>query len=203
MQGELETARQRHQQALAARQEIGEAAQVLVSQYSLAALDLQEAWLGKRDFTPVAEALHGMVEAFHAKNMPEQEAAALLLSADAWLGAGELASASAAIAASRELSSQFEDISLRVQIGITEARIEARQGRAGPAIARLEALQGQIEGSAILGLELELELALGEAELGSQRRQQGRQRLEQLRQDATARGWILVADKAARLLDGE
>jgi hypothetical protein len=68
------------------------------------------------------------------------------------------------------------------------------------ALQSLEAALAEATNAGFLPFQLEARLALGEIELASGKAEQGRTRLQALEREASARGYALIARKAARAL---
>jgi hypothetical protein len=85
-------------------------------------------------------------------------------------------------------------------VTVTAARVDTVDGKPGQAVARLEPALAEATSSGLVSLQLEIRLALAEAELASGHVEAGRQRLESLAPEARTRGFRLVASKAAAAL---
>jgi len=201
-QGELIGSRKRHQEALELRRELGESNMVVLSELALASVSLQGAYVGRGGFEEAAAAMEGAAGAFAEMGATDFEASALCQVGDARLAQGRAAEARDVSDRAVGLLETVGDVSTRISVAMTAARVEAAEGRHEPAIARLRELLDEAVEAEILGLELELRLAIGEELLAAGLEDEGRRRLQQLRQDATARGWILVADKVEAVLEG-
>lgn len=85
---------------------------------------------------------------------------------------------------------------------ITAAEVEAAAGAALSAYSALLDCQARAEKTGLLPARYEASLALARIELGSGRAAAGNARLAGLNREATARGFGLVARKAAALRQG-
>jgi hypothetical protein len=86
---------------------------------------------------------------------------------------------------------------LRVTLALVEGRVAAATGDAAGAARGLEETAAQAEQLGLVGFALEARRLLGELELRQGRAEAGRTRLAQVEADATARGYVLVARRAA------
>jgi hypothetical protein len=85
----------------------------------------------------------------------------------------------------------------RIPMAIVAARVRAALGRSAEATKSLEATVIEAEKYGFVGYQFEASLALGEIEMKMGKSAAGRARLEALEKDATAKGFGLIARKAA------
>jgi tetratricopeptide (TPR) repeat protein len=194
-QGDLDGARARHEEALSLRRdhELGSAA---VSEFALAGLTLSEAALGRRSYEDAVSELSRSVATLGEEGRPALEADALNYLAEAQLGAGRSDEAAATLERLRGLSSSANSVTLMV-LRINEARLAASRGRQGDATSQLRDVLDDARTQSSYGVELEARLAMAEVAAGAGRVEEAGRLVTEIRRDATARGWILVADKAA------
>jgi hypothetical protein len=108
-----------------------------------------------------------------------------------------LSDAQAAIAAARQRVAQSHNRDARIYVAIADARIRAASGKTAEAARLLENNLRQAQEAGFAGLQLDARLALAEAEIRAGNVIPGRTRLEALERDATAKGFVLIARKAA------
>ena len=198
-QGDLEGARARHLEALGLRRKL-ELGSVVESEFALAGLALTEANLGRLSYDEVVSALTTTVAALADSDRRALETDALNYLAEAQLGAGDVDGAEATLQRIRDQADAANSVTMMV-LRINEARVESHRGRNDEATATLESVIEDARTGASLGVELEARLVLAEVLARAGRTREAVQRLRNLRQDATGRGWILVADRAATIED--
>ncbi len=195
--GDLASTRRRLEEALAIREQIGGQARVLEVRLSLARLALEES-----DSETAAAGAREIAEAFADSALPREEAFARVNLVEASLAAGRRSAARAALDRVFELSRSVELVGLEVVATTMNARIMAADGRRDEALEMLDQALSKAVEIGRLDLQLEARMATGEIELQAGRAAAGRERLAAVAQDASARGLILLADKARRLSSG-
>ena len=121
--------------------------------------------------------------------------------ARALLAQNKLGEARKAIARSSALLGKSADLEARLGLRITEGRVAAAFGADRPATRLIEATRQEAVKTGLVGVELEARLALGRLEMKSARSAAGRARLELVQQAATAKGFGLIARRAAAAMD--
>jgi hypothetical protein len=106
------------------------------------------------------------------------------------------------IDAGKTLLTKSQDLETHFQLGIVASRVEAALGKNASAANDLESVLAGASKHKYLGYQLEARLALGEIETGSGKIAAGNARLTALQKDAAAKGFLLIARKAARAHDG-
>jgi tetratricopeptide (TPR) repeat protein len=203
-QGDLQGARTRHEEALALRRDhrLGTLSE---SEFALAGLSLMEAALGRRSYDDAVEELTRSVATLEDEERQALEADALNYLAEAELGAGRIDDVDTTLERIRTLAPSANSVTMMV-LRINEARLAGRRGRHDEAGAILEKVIEDARAESSFGVEIEARLVLAEIIGGEGRTGEARRRLEEVSREATARGWILVADRAAvankRLTDG-
>jgi serine/threonine-protein kinase len=131
---------------------------------------------------------------------PDREAEAAIITALAWLGEKRLDEAQRTLAQAAPRITQTEDRLLRLSAGVVTARLAAAfnqpAGMAG-ARTRLEQVVGEASQIGAVGIEFDARLALGTIQMQMQDVAAGRPTLAALERDATARGFLRIARKAA------
>ena len=194
-QGDIEGARTRHEEGLALRRdhELGSAVE---SEFALAGLTLAEAALGVRGYGEAVDELSRSVATLDEMNRPALEADALNYLAEAELGQGRIDEASAALDRLRSLDASANSVTMMV-LDINQARIAALTGRPDEADTILQGVLKEARTQSSYGVELEARLVKAEVAALAGRTDAARRAFDELRREATARGWTLVADKAS------
>jgi Tfp pilus assembly protein PilF len=202
-QGDLAGARRLHEEALAIRRELGEKGGVAGSLMSLAEVALEE---GRPDLA--LEALRGVAEEFRAEQRLDEEAYAEAARARALSAAGRASGERAAIERALAAARRSGSREAMLTVTVVAARLRALEsGRAcGQALRDAVEALGQAAGEAaradLVALALEARLARWESEIRCGPGETAKTQLEALQRDARARGFILLADRAARAARG-
>ena len=191
-QGNLADARKSHEEALAIRNQIGEKTQAAESRLRLAALSLEE------EHPAEAEVLaHEAAEEFGKNKLNGDEANAHAVLARSFLAQGKLAAAERSVALATTLAATAQERDIFLSVAICAARVRAASGKRTEAVNNLEAIIPEAAKLGFVEDEFEARLAIGEIEIESGRAAAGRARLAALERDAAARGFLLIARKAA------
>jgi tetratricopeptide (TPR) repeat protein len=138
-----------------------------------------------------------VIQEFRAEKDVDGEILARAVLARALLAASRPTDASQEIAAAAALSARSQDRNLGLTFAIVAARVRAATGSPAEAVRSLEASLAEATTSGFVVHQFDARLALGEIEIRSGKATAGRARLGALEKDATARGFRLVARKAA------
>jgi hypothetical protein len=187
--GDLLAARQHHEAAMAIRREMNETRTIVESGLALAALALEE------DHPADAERQAEAAVASGASTTAPMKATARLLVARARLMSRDVAGASGALAAARQLSGATERMTLRTGLAMVEAEIDAAQGRDREARECLAELQVTLARSGMVLGELERRLVLLRID-AAERRPNVKAAARSLEKDASARGAGLISRRA-------
>ena len=188
--GDLREARQRYEEALAIRNEIGEKGTTAESRLALATVSLEEGRPAEAE-GPAGEA----AEQFREQKDADNEALALAILARSLLAQNKPSEAQQGIARAPGVGSAYP----RLSMAIVAARVDAASGKPAAAFESLKTTLAKATNTGMLGLQFEARLALGEIEMKSGDRAAGQARLEALEREAAARGYGLIARKAKRL----
>ncbi len=140
------------------------------------------------------------------RSRSEEAAAACNLLAQCLLAEGNAAAARAAIErAPRYLAGRCA-VNTTFDISITAARVQAATGNGGngngiDALRNLDRVIAEARRANFMGVVMEARLARGEIQIRSGHAAGGRAKLESLAQEAKAKGYGLVAQRAAKLID--
>jgi serine/threonine protein kinase/tetratricopeptide (TPR) repeat protein len=191
-QDDLEGARARHRQALAFREGLGDKIGMAESSVALASLSLEEGAPGE-----AAALASTAATVFGEEGVSEKQGAAVALLGLALLAQGRAAEAERAVADATALVAGGQNAHLRHAAALALARIRAANGKDREAAESAEAVLDEAQKMGLVGTQFEARLVLGEIELTTDRVDDGHDRLAALEHDAGARGFGLVARKAA------
>jgi tetratricopeptide (TPR) repeat protein len=195
--GELEQARKSYVEAARIREGLGQKPRATESRLALAAVDLEEG-RGAGTEAVAREA----AELFRNEKLEELEGIARLLLARALLLRHETDGARRAVGEASRLLAGSQDPATRLTLAIARARVDGASGGSAAGAGSLDRLAAASAEAGRMGhvaLELEARLALAELETRAAR-PQARDRALALARDAKARGFGLIARKAAALV---
>jgi tetratricopeptide (TPR) repeat protein len=193
--GELQPARREQEAALALRRRLADPAAIARSQLALAALDLEEGWPGEAAAL-VQEVLKGLRE----RRDQTGEVIARTLLARAQLAQGEVVPARRSVDTATSLAGDHPPPEARLSLALVDSQVAAAEGNRLRAEWLLDELQKEVLANRQIGPQLEVRLALGRLQLEGGDRDQGQALLRAVSVDATARGYGLLATRAATLL---
>ena len=194
-EGDLTKARQQHSEALRLRKDMGEQATMAGSMMSLADLSIEEGHAAEAQ-GPLRDAL----EIFRQQQLPDDELTAHLLLARALLALGNRAEAGKEIHLASEMVAKSQNRAAHLDFSIESARVRAASGLSADLAEAARVLSGTlVEASkyGFAGHQFEARLSLGEIEMRLGKITAGRVRLAALEKEARARGFLLIARKAA------
>jgi tetratricopeptide (TPR) repeat protein len=190
-------ARKMYEQALAIRNTAGDKLTIAQTQLGLADLSLEEAHSSVEQEAAMRQA----IEVFQKQQSRDDETLAWGMLARALLPEGKAAAATEAMQHARSLAIKSQNPEIRWRTAITAARIEtAEKSAAHSGSAARKELAVIIAKSRELGyqgVELDARLVLAEIEMKAGQTTEGRAHLAAVEADAKAKGYILVARKAA------
>jgi len=194
--GDIAGARKMYEEALATRNELGYKGMAAETRLQLAVMAIEEG------NSASAEATSRDTRAeFQRLHQPEDEIAADAVLARALLAMGRPSDAQKEIDAGKDLLTKSLDLETHFQLGIAASWVEAALGKDASAENELKSVLAGASKHKYLGYQLEARLALGEVETGSGKIAAGHTRLNALEKDAAAKGFLLIARKAARTPD--
>jgi tetratricopeptide (TPR) repeat protein len=191
--------RKMYEQALALRTAAGEKLTIAETQLALADLSLEEARSPAEQEAVVRQAL----EVFQTQKVRDDETQAWCVLARALLAQGKAGAAKDAMQHARSLAAKSQNPEIRWRTAITAARIEtagnnvARSAAAIAARKELAAIMTKSRELGYQGIELDARLALAEIEMKTGQITAGRAYLTVIESDAKAKGYNLIARKAA------
>jgi DNA-binding winged helix-turn-helix (wHTH) protein/tetratricopeptide (TPR) repeat protein/TolB-like protein len=198
-EADLPGARKTYEQSLGIRTSRGDRIMIAETQLALAELSLEEARSPAEQEATIRQAL----EVFQKQKARDDETQAWCILARALLAQGKGAEAKDAVQHARSLAAKSQNPEIRWRTAITAARIESAEKSAAHSAAGLAArkeLAAIIPKSrelGYLGVELDARLALAEMEMKAGQMTAGRAHLAAIEADAKAKGYNLVARKAA------
>jgi len=191
--------RKMYEQALALRTSAGEKLTIAETQLALADLSLEEARSPAEQEVVVRQAL----EVFQTQKVRDDETQAWCVLARALLAQGKAGAAKDAMQHARSLATKSQNPEIRWRTAITAAHIDTagnNVARSAAGIAARKELAAIIAKSRELGyqgIELDARLALAEIEMKTGQITAGRAYLTAIESDAKAKGYNLIARKAA------
>jgi tetratricopeptide (TPR) repeat protein len=195
-EGDIVAARKAHEDALAIRTQLGERGTAAEDSLALARLKLENG----HPEEALAAARKAMTD-FHTQNRVDYESAAHALAARCLLQSGKLADAEVEIQQARKLV-KADDHVAHLPVAIAGARIATASGDFANARKLLGEALAEAAKANLLYFQYDARLALGELEIKSGSMADGRARLTALEKEASDRGFLLIARKAASLLKG-
>ena len=191
-QAEADQAREAYREALSLEEKLGNKSDAAETRLALAELDCDS---GKG--AEAEQLSRAAVEAFRVDAYADEEIFAQSMLSRALLQQGKLDDARSAIAEAVRLSEKSQDVMVRIPVILDHAYVMA----AGKNLVKAEATAQQtLTRASNLGLfrlQLEASLALGQIQLRGPNPSAGRARLHALQKSASARGFELIARKAA------
>jgi tetratricopeptide (TPR) repeat protein/TolB-like protein len=191
-QGDLVAAKTMYEQAMAIRSGSGRKGSIAGSRLDLAQLAV-------RDGRPVdAETLaRDAKEEFLKEKQSDMEITADTVLVRALLAQKRSTQAQEEMNRIRRAAEASQILRVRLAFAVEAARVEAALGKPSAAKAHLDAVLADAMKHGCLGLQFEVRLALGEVEMKLGKITSGRRRLIALQQDATSKGFLLIARNAA------
>jgi tetratricopeptide (TPR) repeat protein len=197
LQGDLKRAWEAQRDALKMYEKRGRNRETALSQ-----LDLAEIQLEKDSASEARPLIERALEYFAGQRLADDAALARAALARTYLVEGATARARSLIEQAKERAADSELARLRAEVALVEAHVLAAMQKMVEArdVIQRELDDPQMQRSPRRRLDARLAQGAVEAAYGDRAR--GRELLSQVREDAEARGYRLVANKAARLLAG-
>jgi DNA-binding winged helix-turn-helix (wHTH) protein/tetratricopeptide (TPR) repeat protein len=192
-------ARKMYEQALAIRTTAGDKLSIAETQLGLADLSLEQAHSPADQEAAIRQAL----EVFQKQKARDDETLTWCILARALLAEGKAAAATEAMQHARSLAAKSQNPEIRWRTAITAARVETAektvaQSAAGGAIRKtLATIIAKSQQMGYQGVELDARLAVAEIEMKAGQTAAGRALLAAIEADAKAKGYNLIAHKAA------
>jgi len=187
---DLRGAEQSYQQSLAMRGELGEKGGMANSRASLAILALENGRPSQ------AESLaRDAAKEFETENDADQRTAAEDVLAQSLIAQGDYDRAAKEIDLARKLGAR--DLPTTLSLTITRAKLLAKTAKSAEAERELQQVGSHAAEKGLLGLECQARLALADAQIVSGNLASARANLQLVKREAAARGFHLLARKAA------
>jgi serine/threonine protein kinase/Tfp pilus assembly protein PilF len=196
-EGDLVNARRKKEEALKIQSELGDKEEMAETSVELAMIAIEEGHTDQAE-APVRKA----IAEFQAMKTRDTEVWAQVSLASVLLAAGKLTEAQKEIARNAENARISSNLLVRLRSAIVESRVGAASGETAEAAKVLEAAIAEASKHGFVNYQLEAELALGEIQMKAGQVTSGRTRLGALEKDAAARGFLLIARKAAAAVNG-
>jgi eukaryotic-like serine/threonine-protein kinase len=187
---DLRGAAQSYQQSLRMRGELGEKGGVANSHVSLAIVALENGQLAQ------AETLaRDAAKEFETEKDADQRTAAEDVLAQSLIAQGNYDRAAKEIDLARKLGAR--DLPTTFSLTITSAKLLTKTGKSAEAERELQQVESHAGEKGLLGLEWQARLALADAQIASEKLASARANLQLVKRQAAARGFGLLARKAA------
>ena len=190
--GDLPGARKAYEDALASFTEFNDQSSMASTRLMLATVAIEQG-----DPASAETLVRPSVAVFRSAKTPDDEASAHETLARVLMAQGRKEQSVEEIAAAKALDPQ--DRAVRAAVAITGARLSAWRGNLAEARQSLGTGLMEVRKLKMVGVQLEVRLAQGEIEMSSYPAS-ARAQLQSVEQDAMKSGYLLIATKAARLL---
>jgi len=191
-QAKADEAQQAYRESLSLEEELGNKSDDAETRLALAELDCDSGNGAE------AEQLSRMaVEAFRADAYTDEEISAQSMLSRALLQQGKVDEARAAIAEAVRLSEKSQDVTVRIPVILDHAYVMAAAKNLRGAETTAQDALTRARNLGLFRLQLEAALALSQIQMTGPNRAAGRARLQALEKSARAKGFDLIARKAA------
>jgi TolB-like protein len=195
-QGDLESARKQFLNAIALWDKLGIRLSSAESRLALADVTLNQGNIAEAQ-TFALQAL----EQFQTEKASDDIILGHTVLARSLLATGKLEEAGKEVGAVAELAAKTQNATVRWQFDIAVSRIRAQSGQRPHAEATLNSVRSQANTAGLISYEFESRLALGEIKMRAGDINGGHAELAALKSEATMHGYVLIARKAATLID--
>ena len=176
--------------------ELGEKGEIADSQVALAESQLEEGHAEDAEAS-----LRKSVSELKALELPDDEGAAHIVLIRTLLAQGRRPQAAEAIKVATPVISASHDRMVHLRFAIAEARVMAADAsQVATARTSLSRTIAEAKKNGLVGCELDAQLALAQAELVGGHESLAKTQLASIEKNARARGFVLLAEKAHRLL---
>jgi len=191
-QAEADKASRAYLDALSLQEQLGNKSDAAETRLALAELDCDS---GKR--AEAEQLSRTAVEAFRADAYADQEIFAQSMLSRSLLQQGKVDEARPAIAEAVRLSQKSQDVTVRIPVMLDHANFMAAEKKLGEAGKAAQQALTQARNLGLFRLQLEASLTLGQIEMQSKNPAAARARFQALEKNARAKGFELIARKAA------
>jgi DNA-binding winged helix-turn-helix (wHTH) protein/tetratricopeptide (TPR) repeat protein len=193
--GDLVAARKSYEESLALRNQAGEKQTVAETEIALARLSIEEGRAAEAE--TVARKCR---DQFHQDLQTDDELAASLVLIQASLGQEKQADAQKELEAAQPLAANTRNILLRLQFELASGRVARALGNSGPVRRSLQQVIQEARRRGFLSVDLEAQLTLAQLSAQTKTGAPAREQLVALEKEARAKGFGLIARKAAASL---
>jgi len=193
-QRNLEDARQKFKDAFSLREALGDQLGMGETRSSIAELHLAEGQAEQAE-----KSIEAAVEAFRKAASQDQEIASVGILARVLLARGKQAEAMKAVNRVRQRALHADNPFARLNFVVDAARVDAFAGKTTEARAMLEKVVEEADRLGFVATTLRARLATGEIERKKGLAAKGSEALAAVQKDASARGFLLIAQDAASL----
>ena len=191
-QAKADEAQQAYRESLSLEEQLGNKSDAAETRLALAELDCDS---GKG--AEAEQLSRAAVEAFRADAFADEEIFAQSILSRALLLQGKTDEAGSSIAEAVRLSEKSQDVTVRIPVILDHAYIMAAGKDLGRAESTAREGLSRARNLGLFRLQLEASLALGQIEMANPNPTAGRARLQALEKSANAKGFELIARKAA------
>jgi len=193
--GDLAAARKSYEEALALRNQAGEKQTAAETEVALAQLSIEESRAIEAE--AVARKCR---DQFHQELQTDDELTASVVLIQALLAQGKRADAQKELEASQPLAANTQNVLLRLQFALASARVAMASGNSGPVRRSLQQVIQEARRHEFLGVDLEARLTLAQLSMLTKSGAAAREQFVSLEKEARAKGYGLIARKAAASL---
>ena len=196
IRGNLPEAEQNYREAISIQQAMGEKGSAAISGAGLATISLE-----KGDAAHAEATVRGAAQEFHSEKDAPDETMARVVLVRSLLAQKKLDEAQKEMNQAVALVTNESQRNLRYSTLTTSARLRALlpgDANSAAAIAALQKVALDAEKAGMPGSALEARLAMGEIDVAGGKAARGRTELGEVQKDAEAKGFLLIAQKAAR-----
>jgi tetratricopeptide (TPR) repeat protein/TolB-like protein len=190
--GQLPEARKNYEQALALRKELGEKDSIAQTQVALSELLLEEGHASEAE-----AAVRPARDHLRSVGLKDDETSATVVLVRTMLAQNKVSDAARELAQMDVAASKRQNLAVKLDFEIANAQAGIAGGKLTAARKRLGSVLAQDAKAGLTGQQFEARLALGELERKAGNVQGSRAQLEQLETEATNKGFLLIAKKAA------
>jgi eukaryotic-like serine/threonine-protein kinase len=190
--GDLAGARKSYEESLALRAQTGEKQGEAETQVSLVKVSIEEGHASDAE-----KSLRMSITQLQHEQQPDEELTASIVLIQALLAQGEVADAKLEVERAAPVAANSQNFLARLQFDVASARQLLASGDAKAARPKLGETLQQARQHGYLAMELECRLAIAELERKSGNAPAAQAQLSALERDAHAKGFALIARKAA------
>jgi len=189
--GQIPEARKNYEQALTLRKELGEKDGIAQTQVAVSEILLEEGHI------PEAEAaVRPARDHLHDVGLKDDKVSATAVLVRSLLAQNKVGDATRELARVKMEASKRQNLTVRLDFEIVNAQASITDGKLAAARKSLESVLAQDNRAGLAGQQFEARLVLAELELKAGNIRGSRAQLNQLKTEATDKGFLLIAQKA-------